>query len=80
MRIHLLGFSVINLINFTFSLGYFCEPHDNPADFFLDVVCGRLTPKLLHNELQVDQKSDVDVISGSKGIPYTIMHAADTYR
>ncbi|XP_034021031.1 broad substrate specificity ATP-binding cassette transporter ABCG2-like isoform X2 [Thalassophryne amazonica] len=39
-------------------IGYVCEPHNNPADFFLDVINGDLTTMVVDKEdLELDPKS-----------------------
>lgn len=42
-----------NALSYFSDIGYSCEPHNNPADFFLDVINGDSTAVALHN---MDQK------------------------
>ncbi|KAG1940411.1 broad substrate specificity ATP-binding cassette transporter ABCG2-like [Pimephales promelas] len=49
-------------------IGYTCEPHNNPADFFLDVINGDSTAVTL-NKLHNNEELDQDQLSSSlKGI------------
>uniref|UniRef100_A0A673MZP7 ATP-binding cassette, sub-family G (WHITE), member 2a n=1 Tax=Sinocyclocheilus rhinocerous TaxID=307959 RepID=A0A673MZP7_9TELE len=49
-------------------IGYTCEPHNNPADFFLDVVNGESTAVAL-NKLNNSEELDEEQLSSSlKGI------------
>uniref|UniRef100_A0A671QH35 ATP-binding cassette, sub-family G (WHITE), member 2a n=1 Tax=Sinocyclocheilus anshuiensis TaxID=1608454 RepID=A0A671QH35_9TELE len=49
-------------------IGYICEPHNNPADFFLDVVNGESTAVAL-NKLNNSEELDEEQLSSSlKGI------------
>ncbi|XP_051737150.1 broad substrate specificity ATP-binding cassette transporter ABCG2 [Ctenopharyngodon idella] len=49
-------------------IGYTCEPHNNPADFFLDVINGDSTAVAL-NKLNSSEELDQDQLSASlKGI------------
>lgn len=48
-------------LNYFSDIGYTCEPHNNPADFFLDVINGDSTAVALHH---VDKHgSDSEVLS-----------------
>ncbi|XP_039996684.1 broad substrate specificity ATP-binding cassette transporter ABCG2-like isoform X2 [Xiphias gladius] len=44
-------------------IGYTCEPHNNPADFFLDVINGDSTAVVLSNEERQDPDSDSVLVS-----------------
>uniref|UniRef100_A0AAX7V9N8 ABC transporter domain-containing protein n=1 Tax=Astatotilapia calliptera TaxID=8154 RepID=A0AAX7V9N8_ASTCA len=44
-------------------IGYICEPHNNPADFFLDVINGDSTAVVLNNP---DQELDSESMSKSR--------------
>ncbi|XP_058619421.1 broad substrate specificity ATP-binding cassette transporter ABCG2-like isoform X2 [Onychostoma macrolepis] len=47
-------------------IGYICEPHNNPADFFLDVINGESTAVTLN---KLNNKLDLEQLSSSlKGI------------
>ncbi|XP_026055603.1 ATP-binding cassette sub-family G member 2 isoform X2 [Carassius auratus] len=49
-------------------IGYICEPHNNPADFFLDVINGESTAVAL-NKLYDDEELDEEQLRSSlKGI------------
>ncbi|XP_042606163.1 broad substrate specificity ATP-binding cassette transporter ABCG2-like [Cyprinus carpio] len=49
-------------------IGYTCEPHNNPADFFLDVINGESTAVAL-NKLNNNEELDEEQLSSSlKGI------------
>ncbi|XP_052450743.1 broad substrate specificity ATP-binding cassette transporter ABCG2-like isoform X1 [Carassius gibelio] len=49
-------------------IGYICEPHNNPADFFLDVINGESTAVAL-NRLYDDEELDEEQLRSSlKGI------------
>ncbi|XP_043086116.1 broad substrate specificity ATP-binding cassette transporter ABCG2-like isoform X2 [Puntigrus tetrazona] len=49
-------------------IGYTCEPHNNPADFFLDVINGDSTAVAL-NKLYANEELDEEQLSSSlKGI------------
>ncbi|XP_059384535.1 broad substrate specificity ATP-binding cassette transporter ABCG2-like [Carassius carassius] len=49
-------------------IGYICEPHNNPADFFLDVINGESTAVAL-NKLYDDEELDQEQLRSSlKGI------------
>uniref|UniRef100_A0A672PF68 ATP-binding cassette sub-family G member 2-like n=1 Tax=Sinocyclocheilus grahami TaxID=75366 RepID=A0A672PF68_SINGR len=39
-------------------IGYTCEPHNNPADFFLDVINGDSTAVALNNRLSILNEAD----------------------
>ncbi|XP_053272598.1 LOW QUALITY PROTEIN: broad substrate specificity ATP-binding cassette transporter ABCG2-like [Pleuronectes platessa] len=44
-----------NVLEYFSDIGYTCEPHNNPADFFLDVINGDATAAIGHN---LDEDSD----------------------
>lgn len=44
-------------------IGYTCEPHNNPADFFLDVINGDSSAVALNN---MEAESDYEVVPSSK--------------
>uniref|UniRef100_A0A8C1NPU2 ATP-binding cassette, sub-family G (WHITE), member 2a n=1 Tax=Cyprinus carpio TaxID=7962 RepID=A0A8C1NPU2_CYPCA len=55
-------------LNYFMQIGYTCEPHNNPADFFLDVINGDSTAVAL-NKLNDDEDPDQKELSSSlKGI------------
>ncbi|KAK2863291.1 hypothetical protein Q5P01_002824 [Channa striata] len=47
-------------------IGYTCEPHNNPADFFLDVINGDSTAVALTKEENEDLDPDADAVSMSR--------------
>ncbi|XP_023122126.2 broad substrate specificity ATP-binding cassette transporter ABCG2-like isoform X2 [Amphiprion ocellaris] len=47
-------------------IGYTCEPHNNPADFFLDVINGDSTAVALSNTDKDEPEPDPDSISMSR--------------
>lgn len=47
-------------------IGYTCEPHNNPADFFLDVINGDSTAVALSNAENDDPEPEPDSISMSR--------------
>uniref|UniRef100_A0A8C1XWN1 ATP-binding cassette, sub-family G (WHITE), member 2a n=1 Tax=Cyprinus carpio TaxID=7962 RepID=A0A8C1XWN1_CYPCA len=53
-------------------IGYTCEPHNNPADFFLDVINGDSTAvalnKLYSNEVNEEKLDEEQLSSSLKGI------------
>ncbi|RXN08398.1 ATP-binding cassette sub-family G member 2-like protein [Labeo rohita] len=55
-------------LNYFSQIGYTCEPHNNPADFFLDVINGDSTAVAL-NKTYENEELDQDQLSSSlKGI------------
>ncbi|RXN08401.1 ATP-binding cassette sub-family G member 2-like protein [Labeo rohita] len=55
-------------LNYFSQIGYTCEPHNNPADFFLDVINGESTAVAL-NKLNNSEELDQEQLSSSlKGI------------
>ncbi|KAK2886128.1 hypothetical protein Q8A67_016965 [Cirrhinus molitorella] len=55
-------------LNYFSQIGYVCEPHNNPADFFLDVINGDSTAVAL-NKIYDNEELDQDQLSLSlKGI------------
>uniref|UniRef100_A0AAX7UVM5 ABC transporter domain-containing protein n=1 Tax=Astatotilapia calliptera TaxID=8154 RepID=A0AAX7UVM5_ASTCA len=47
-------------------IGYICEPHNNPADFFLDVINGDSTAVALNSGKTEDQELDSESMSKSR--------------
>ncbi|XP_026010714.1 ATP-binding cassette sub-family G member 2-like, partial [Astatotilapia calliptera] len=47
-------------------IGYICEPHNNPADFFLDVINGDSTAVVLNSGKTEDPDQELDSESMSK--------------
>ncbi|XP_073679146.1 broad substrate specificity ATP-binding cassette transporter ABCG2-like [Garra rufa] len=55
-------------LNYFSQIGYTCEPHNNPADFFLDVINGDSTAVAL-NKIYDNEELDQEQLSSSlKGI------------
>ncbi|KAG7264672.1 hypothetical protein CRUP_038846, partial [Coryphaenoides rupestris] len=54
-----------NALNYFANIGYSCEPHNNPADFFLDVINGDYSTSALAT-LHSDEEVDVDALSGCR--------------
>ncbi|ETE65269.1 ATP-binding cassette sub-family G member 2, partial [Ophiophagus hannah] len=44
-----------NALEYFKTIGYECEPYNNPADFFLDIINGDSTAVASHNETDKDQ-------------------------
>ncbi|KAG8014712.1 ATP-binding cassette sub-family G member 2, partial [Nibea albiflora] len=51
-----------NALDYFANIGYPCEPHNNPADFFLDVINGDSTMTKVHGS----EDLDFDEISSSR--------------
>ncbi|XP_062311062.1 broad substrate specificity ATP-binding cassette transporter ABCG2 [Osmerus eperlanus] len=49
-------------------IGYICEPHNNPADFFLDVINGDSTSLALNSGKDADEVDPEEVIISRQGI------------
>lgn len=45
---------LVIVLHFSFYLGYECESHNNPADFFLDIINGDSTAVALNKLEEVD--------------------------
>ncbi|KAK7930538.1 hypothetical protein WMY93_006933 [Mugilogobius chulae] len=54
-----------NALDYFASIGYSCEPHNNPADFFLDVINGNSTARAMI-KLQGSGDVDFEELSGSR--------------
>ncbi|KAM6949243.1 broad substrate specificity ATP-binding cassette transporter ABCG2 [Aplochiton taeniatus] len=54
-----------NALNYFKDIGYICEPHNNPADFFLDVINGDSTA-VAFNKVDNDSDSDPDGMTSSR--------------
>uniref|UniRef100_A0A8C5EKW1 Broad substrate specificity ATP-binding cassette transporter ABCG2 n=1 Tax=Gouania willdenowi TaxID=441366 RepID=A0A8C5EKW1_GOUWI len=46
-----------NALDYFADIGYHCEPHNNPADFFLDVINGNFTVNNMTSELSSSRQS-----------------------
>lgn len=46
-------------------IGYTCEPHNNPADFFLDVLNGDSSAGALYSKID-EETDDLDAVSASR--------------
>uniref|UniRef100_A0A8C1XZP6 ATP-binding cassette, sub-family G (WHITE), member 2a n=1 Tax=Cyprinus carpio TaxID=7962 RepID=A0A8C1XZP6_CYPCA len=49
-------------------IGYICEPHNNPADFFLDVINGESTAVALNKLYDIEELDQEQLRSSLKGI------------
>uniref|UniRef100_A0A8C2JV34 ATP-binding cassette, sub-family G (WHITE), member 2a n=1 Tax=Cyprinus carpio TaxID=7962 RepID=A0A8C2JV34_CYPCA len=49
-------------------IGYICEPHNNPADFFLDVINGESTAVALNKLYDIEELDQEQLSSSLKGI------------
>ncbi|XP_073678917.1 broad substrate specificity ATP-binding cassette transporter ABCG2-like [Garra rufa] len=55
-------------LNYFSQIGYTCEPHNNPADFFLDVINGDSTAVALNNIYDNEDLDQEQLSSSQKGI------------
>ncbi|XP_050952215.1 broad substrate specificity ATP-binding cassette transporter ABCG2 [Labeo rohita] len=55
-------------LNYFSQIGYTCEPHNNPADFFLDVINGESTAVALNNLNNSEELDHEQLSSSLKGI------------
>ncbi|XP_026528423.1 ATP-binding cassette sub-family G member 2-like isoform X1 [Notechis scutatus] len=51
-----------NTLEYFKAIGYECEPYNNPADFFLDIINGDSTAVASHNETDKDGTQDQTLI------------------
>ncbi|XP_046901590.1 broad substrate specificity ATP-binding cassette transporter ABCG2d isoform X3 [Hypomesus transpacificus] len=54
-----------NALDYFADIGYTCEPHNNPADFFLDVINGDATGNAM-NKMQSSDEIDLDELMSSR--------------
>ncbi|XP_067902602.1 broad substrate specificity ATP-binding cassette transporter ABCG2-like [Heterodontus francisci] len=54
-------------LNYFSAIGYSCEPFNNPADFFLDIINGDSTAVSAHKAANLDPEMALDVSALNKG-------------
>ncbi|KAM9314849.1 broad substrate specificity ATP-binding cassette transporter ABCG2d [Pholidichthys leucotaenia] len=68
---------VPNALDYFANIGYPCEPHNNPADFFLDVINGDFTTTTM-TKMHSSEDLDFEVLSSSR--QSIEEHLVDEYR
>nr|XP_057936803.1 broad substrate specificity ATP-binding cassette transporter ABCG2d [Doryrhamphus excisus] len=54
-----------NALDYFANIGYSCEPHNNPADFFLDVISGDFTISSM-SKVNISEDLDFEELSSSR--------------
>ncbi|XP_068445166.1 broad substrate specificity ATP-binding cassette transporter ABCG2d [Clinocottus analis] len=57
-----------NALDYFANIGYFCEPHNNPADFFLDVINGDSNTTTMKKDLGSGDLDFEELIGSRQGI------------
>ncbi|XP_043086162.1 broad substrate specificity ATP-binding cassette transporter ABCG2-like [Puntigrus tetrazona] len=60
--------SAQDALDYFSQIGYTCEPHNNPADFFLDIINGESTAVALNKLYANEELDEEQLISSLKGI------------
>ncbi|KAM6939774.1 broad substrate specificity ATP-binding cassette transporter ABCG2d [Xenentodon cancila] len=65
-----------NALDYFANIGYPCEPHNNPADFFLDVINGNFTTTTM-TKMHISEDLDFDGVGSRKNVEE---HLVEEYR